>query len=385
MHRHEQRKKALIITNFIGFIGFLWNDIETLKSMGYEVHFAGYDSDCGEITPKTLENRGIPFFNIEFDSKNPFSLINIFAFNKIKRLLKAQHYDLIHCHTPITGLLTRLAAKSFRRKGSKIIYTTHGFAFTHLSSWKERMVYSSMERLGSLFCDVIITINKEDYNNAKKMFCKDVRYIHGVGVDFKKYHDVEVDRLALRNQMGIKDDQIMILSVGELSPRKNHQVIIRALSKMKNKNKYVFVLCGKGVGAISTERLLLKTAKETGVNLVMLGFRTDIPQIVACSDMGAIPSIREGLGLAGIQSLCAGIPLIGSSVQGMNDYIMDGETGFKCHPFDQDAFSQSILKLSDAAVRKDMEITCIKMAKAFDVLVSKKQMETIYLSVLGEN
>ena len=118
-----------------------------------------------------------------------------------------------------------------------------------------------------------------------------------------------------------------MLSVGELSYRKNHQIIIEALSKALLGKKYVYVICGNGVDG-GTGEVLRQKAEKSKVRLILLGFRHDIPQIIHCSDVGAIPSVREGLGLARIQSLAAGVPLVGTDVQGIKDYIVDGETEY---------------------------------------------------------
>ena len=379
-----KQKRALIAANFLGFIGFLWNDIDTLRLKGYTIDFVGYDKDGSE--EKKIENllsdKKICFYNIPFDSKNPFSSVNIRAYKKISDLLQSNRYELIHCHTPIVGLLVRIAASMYRLKGSKVVYTTHGLAFTHLSSFKTIILYHTLEWMMSFLTDAVITINKEDYATVKKMHVKKVFYINGVGVDCSKYFDVRIDRNLYRKQIGVDGSDIMILSVGELSNRKNHEVIIKAIGHMQNKHSYVYVIAGKGLGTASTEESLMHAAKKYDVRLILLGFRDDIPQLMHCSDIGAIPSIREGLGLAGIQSLCAGVPLVVSDVQGIKDYIVDGVTGYLCNPFDYIAFMRNIEKLSDSSMRESMRQNCHDMAVKFDITVSKAQMVNIYDIIL---
>ena len=377
------KKRALILTNYVGFVAFLWNDIKVLTELGYEIHFAAYyPSYVNEkIQTDKIEEHHVLFINIPFDSKNPISKINNSAFRTIVKLLRENQYDIIHCHTPIVGLLTRIAAQKYR-KHTKVIYTTHGFAFTHLSSKIEWLKYYTLEILASFFTDMIITINRQDFDIAKKMYAKEVRYINGVGVDFNKYGNVSINRDEYRKSIGVDKDQIMILSVGELSHRKNHQIIIKALATLENKNQYVYVICGRTIGTTDVEDILKDLAQKEGINLLLLGFRHDIPQIMHCSDIGAIPSIREGLGLAGIQSLCAGVPLVGSCVQGIKDYIIDGKTGYLNHPLDDRGFAEKIRLLSDEKIRLDMKKECLQTAKKFDISVSHKQMKDIYLSFI---
>ncbi len=377
------RKKALIVANLIGFSGFLWNDIEVLKELGYEVSFAANaEVILGENHQEELRSRDITFYQIGFSSKNPFAKENMEAYRSIRQLLKRDCFDVIHCHTPIAGFITRLAAKDFRKKGAKVIYTTHGLSFTHLSSKKQWLVYYCFEKFASLFTDTIITINREDFANAKRMCCKDVRKINGVGVDTEMYHKADIDVNSYKRSLGIPRDKIIVLSVGELSARKNHQIIIKALGKIENKDDYCYVICGREVAGSGFAEMLEKLAQDCGVNLLLLGHRNDIPEIMHCSDIGAIPSVREGLGLAGIQSLCAGIPLVGTEVQGIKDYVVQGETGYLCSPYDEEAYKNAILALSDADLRKSMKNSCYEMAGQFDVAVSHKQMREIYTSIL---
>jgi glycosyltransferase involved in cell wall biosynthesis len=280
-------------------------------------------------------------------------------------------------------MMVRIAAARYRTRGAKVLYTTHGFSFTSKSSWKSKLVYQTCEILCSKFCDAIITINKEDYAAAKKMFAPRVYYIHGVGVDISQYQNVEIDRIAYRASIGVKEDEVMLLGVGELSERKNHAIIIEALERISSNKKYVYVICGNGING-GTGAQLQELALKKQINLKLLGFRHDIPQITKCSDLGVLPSVREGLGLAGIQSLAAGIPVVGTDVQGIRDYIVCDSTGYLCDAFDADGFARAIEKLTSMGElkREKMSQRCVAMAKQFDVCVSRKEMETIYREVL---
>ena len=375
------KKQALIVANLAGFASFLIPSMQILQKFGYEITYAANANKLEwSVTKSKLDEMGVRFVQIDFDSQKPLSSENRKAYRQLKALLKEKQYDLVHCHTPIAGLLTRLAAKRQRKKGTCVIYTTHGFAFTSRSGKKQKLLYGTLEKFGSRFCDAIVTINREDYVAAKKMHCKKVYYVNGVGVDTQRFRDAEVDRDTFRAQIGIAPDRIMVLSVGELSVRKNHRIIIEAIALLPDKDRYVYVICGNGING-GTGNALQTLASERGVDLRLLGFRRDIPQIMKVSDIGAIPSIREGLGLAGVQSLAAGIPIVGSDVQGIKDYIVDGKTGYLCNPFDAAAFARAITKL--VAEREGMANDCREVAKAFDIAVAKAQIEAIYTELLG--
>ncbi len=377
-----KKKKALIAVNYIGFVHFLWDDIDILKRMGYDVTLVGDNSRDETDTLKILSNKDVAFIDVRLDGKSPLSKNNLKAFFRYCKILRKVRFDLIHCHTPIVGFFMRIAAKGYRKHGTKVIYTTHGLAYTHLSSKKEYLKYHTIESLASIFCDAIITINIEDYNNICMLHCKKVYHINGVGVDTEKYENIEIDKPKYREQLGIPNDKIMILSVGELSVRKNHIVIVDAISMLADKEKYVYAICGRRMTGSGTEELIKKTASEKGVDVKFLGFRHDIPQVVHCADIGAIPSIREGLGLSGIETLSAGVPMVGSDVQGIREYIINGKTGFLCNPFAPSSFAVAITKLSDNAFRSSLKENCVEVVKKFDRKISVTQRERIYKEIL---
>lgn len=379
-------KKALIVANLAGFVSFLQNDIDTLQHMGYQVIFAANgESLPWEDSRIAIAQKQVAFVQIDFDSKNPFSSKNYTAYRQIAAVLQENQFDLIHCHTPIAGLITRLAAAKYRRKGTKVLYTTHGFSFSTHSSLKSRLIFKTLETAVSGYCDGIITINQEDFAAAKKMACPNVYYIHGVGVDINCYAQTTIDTTAYRSSIGVGERDSMVLSVGELSDRKNHQVIIRAIGSLPSKSEIVYVICGNGIDG-GTADALQTLAREQNVRLILLGFRQDIPEITKCADISALPSRREGLGLAGIQSLAAGVPVIGTNVQGIRDYVIPGETGYLVDdPEDFESFAVALnryLLLSKMEQQK-MAKKCQQVARDFDVAVSVKEMKEIYAAVLG--
>lgn len=377
-------KKALVVASTAGFIrGFLLHDMQLLQQKGYEVHCATNAKamvlfDANELFPSL----GIAFHQVDFSSNSPLSKDSIIAAKQFKRLINEYQFDFIHCHTPIVGAIVRLMSISLRRKGCRIIYTTHGLAFPKGSDFKSKMIYGGTEWLCSWLTDAVITINHDDYNTMKKMGCRKVFHINGVGVDTAKYHNVQVDRKQYRAELGVAEDDIMVLTVGELSARKNQQVIIRALAQLEDP-RYIFVICGKAMVGNDTYDSMVELAKKLNVRVRFLGFRTDIPEICQCADIAVLPSKREGLGLAGIEALASGIPVVGASVQGIKDYVIDGKTGYLCTPTDEKQFAEKIKMLSDPDLRNSMRNACISKAEEFRTDVSWKQMEDIYKEILG--
>lgn len=374
-----ENKKILIVTALGGFIrGFLGDDIRILQKMGYEVHCAanmkGIDS---ENYAQYTKEYNIRVHQIDFQSANPICKDNIKSFKQIKELIDSENFEAIHIHTPIAGFITRIAASGVRKKGTKIIYTTHGFNFHKGSSKKSWIIFYTLEKIASRFTDAIITINMEDFNNAKKMKCKKVYHINGVGVNTRKYDTITINRDEYREKLGFNKTDIVLLSIGELSKRKNQLVVLQAIKQIKNSN-IVFAICGRAIHGEGTYEELNQYAKENNVNLKFLGFRHDIAEICHCADIGILTSTREGLGLAGIEMLASGLPLVTSNVHGIKDYMIDGETGFMYNPYDYCGIAHGITKLLDENLRKSIKSNSIKMAKKFDITISHKQRVEIY-------
>ncbi len=377
-------KRALIVAATGGFLrGFLTHDMEILQSMGYEVHCAANGSSVSTFVPSEFFTAmGVVFHQIDFSSTSPLSKQSIKAFKQYRKLFKEYRFDFVHVHTPIPGAIVRVANMFDRKKGCKVVYTTHGLTFPKGSSFKTKLIYGGIEWMCAWLSDGIVTINREDYAQMQKMPCKNVYHINGVGVDTTRYHACSIDRNEYRESLGLQNEDIAVLQVGELSVRKNHKVIIDALSLL-DRERYVFLICGKTMSHLGTYDFLQQYAKEKGVRVQFLGFRTDIPELNRCADIAVLPSLREGLGLAGIEALASGVPVVGSAVQGICDYVVDGVTGYLCAPTDAKAFAEKITTLSDAPHRAAMREACVEKAEEFSIEVSYRQMEEIYRQLLG--
>ena len=383
-----EQKKVLIVASVVSFLETfnraLINYLNNTK--GCEVHIAcnvDYLADTDEeVTKQFVEDisaAGVQVHNIHF-ARSPFSRQNFDCYKQLKRIIDQNHFDLIHVHTPTVGVLTRLAARTARKQGTIVMYTCHGFHFHNAAPKKNWLLYYPMERLMSRFCDYIVTINNEDYNRAKTFHTPNVRYIPGVGVNLKKYSNTKVDKPIYKESIGVPKDCVLILSVGEMIVRKNHEVIIRALGKLRDPNIY-YAICGKG----PLKEYLQSLAKELGIDnqVKFLGFRRDIPELCNTADISAFPSRIEGLGLAGIEAMAAGVPLISSNVHGILDYVIDGKTGYALAPDDVDGFAEAIRNLADnKELRESMKQACLDAVKPFEIENAHRVMFNIYNEIL---
>lgn len=381
-------KKVLIVASVVSFIEwFNKENVDFLnRELGCEVHIAcnfDYLNDTDvERTSKYIEklkNQGIVLHNIQF-ARSPFGASNIKAYKELKAILNSEKFDLVHCHTPTVSMMTRLAAKKARKSGSIIMYTCHGFHFHNSSSKKNWLVYYPIEKYLSKYCDYIVTINKEDYNRAKTFHCDNVRYIPSVGVDINRIRDLKIDKSEKKKEIGMPPDKILIISAGELIERKNHEVIIKALAKINNPDIY-YAIAGKG----PLKDYLTNLANDLGISdrVLFLGFRTDVFELYHAADISAFPSKIEGLGLAGVEAMAAGVPLVSSNVHGILDYVIDGKTGYAINPKDVDGYATAIEKLAeDPILRESMREDCIKAVEPFELHNALRVMWDIYREIL---
>lgn len=313
-------KKALIIASVYGFIHhFERNDIKILQELGYEITVASNLNNY----KNELESLNINLIHIPFQ-RNPFSLKNITAYKKLNEFLKKEKIDLIHCHTPIGGVIGRIVGH--KNKVKNIIYTAHGFHFFKGAPLINWLLFYPVEKYLSKYTNILITINQEDYKRAQTFYAEKVEYIPGVGIDTEMIKNIVVDKKKKREELGLTEDNIVLLSVGELSKRKNHIIPIKALTQIKN-NKNIFYLIA-GVGLL--ENYLKEECKELGIEnqVKFLGFRKDIYELCKISDIFVFPSLQEGLPVALMEALCCDLPIICSNIRGNNDLVEDGKNGF---------------------------------------------------------
>ena len=368
--------KILYVTTIsLTMNSFFKPHIEMLVREGHQVDIACNDKDLP--LDKLYDELGCHAYRIDF-SRSPLCADNVRAYGQLEHVIQQGGYDIVHCHTPNASVITRLVCRKFRKKdGLKVFYTAHGFHFFKGAPMLNWLVFYPVEKLCSRFTDKLITINKEDYTLAKTKFhAKEVHYVPGVGIDLSRFENVQVDKAAKRQEIGVPEDAFLLFSVGELNENKNHQVIIRALAKLNNPQIHYAIA---GVG--DKKDYLLALAQELGVaeQVHLLGYRKDIPELNHAADVFCFPSKREGLGLAAIEAMACGLPLITSNVHGINDYSVDGVTGYKCNPDDVERFAELISKLlNEPRERENMHRSVAGVVREYDLPNIKKVLRELY-------
>ncbi len=366
-------KKVLFTSHVANFVKFNKPFMKWFQEQGWEVHYA------------SLDEEEIPYcdqhFKVDFN-RSPYSFDNVRAYFQLKKILKREHYDLIHCHTPMGGVVTRLAAKNFRKKGTKVLYTAHGFHFYKGAPKRNWLLYYNMERFLARYTDCIITMNEEDYQaaSAPKFGAKCVKKIDGVGVDLSRFHPVSAEeKSALRKEYGFQDEDFILIYVAEFTENKNHMFLlglVKELLKTIPTLKVIFAGCG------DTMKQCQSYVEQEKIESVVffLGYRRDVEVLYRISDVSISVSKREGLPVNVIEAMASGLPVVCSEVRGQVDLVKDGENGFLFSLGTINAGQRFLDGIMRLAQNSDLRNTMGKMAV---MGAQKYSLEQAVMSMMG--
>ena len=347
----KQRRKALLVTHVSGFVPqFEMNNVHILQKMGYEVHYASnFHTPSYGTDNHRLDGTGIICHQIDF-VRSPFDKRNFQVYRQMVELMRRENFSLVHCHTPMGGVMARLAAHATGT--GPVIYTAHGFHFFKGASWKNWLFYYPMEKFLSRYTDQQICINREDYELAKRKFhARYVDYVPGVGIEEDNFFKMgEKERQKKRESLGVPPGRVVLLTSGEMIPRKNQEVLFRMLAKLKDSEKESVLSLernetadeqedagtGRRVERCSYERLhlllcghgelkeyLQDLAAQLGIadHISFLGYREDMAEIFGASDIFLFPSFQEGLPRAMLEAMASGLPVVCSEIRGNTDLM----------------------------------------------------------------
>jgi glycosyltransferase involved in cell wall biosynthesis len=340
--------KVLMVASVASMIQqFNMRNIEILQQLGYEVEVAcnfetGNTCSAKQIIllKQQLEEDGVVWHQIDF-ARNVFKVReNARAYRQLKKLFLENQYQFVHCHSPIGGVLGRLAAHKYK---TRVIYTAHGFHFFKGAPKKNWLLFYPVEKFLSNYTDELIVINKEDYELAKKKFhMKKLTYIPGVGVNTAVKQSSKEEKEEKRKELSVPQEAFLIVQVAEFTPNKNQQTVIKALEKRNNADIY-YVMCGIGSEKEALERYV--TERHLDKNIRFLGFRKDVHEILQCADCFVLSSYREGLSVALMEAMAEGLPIVCGKIRGNVDLVEDGVGGILVDSGNQDQYVEAFEKL----------------------------------------
>lgn len=349
--------------------------VEVLHEHGCEVHVAARDN--------LAEKNGLrldfveKIFDVPF-ARSPKSTDNIKAYKQLKKIIDEGNYDVIHCNTPMGGIVTRLAARKARKSGTKVIYTAHGFHFYNGAPKKNWIVFYPIEKFFSRLTDILITITHEDYKLAKEKFHCQVEHIHGVGVNEERYYPVSTEeQLKLRQELGFTPDQKIVLCVGELLPNKNQQIAIRMMQQVvKQFPDAMLLLAGNGPEKENLENLISELGMDQ--NIKMLGYCTYLEKYQRITDVLVACSKREGLPLNLVEAMLTENPVVASVNRGHRELIHDGENGYLVNNVDEMA-ERVIGLLTNAELKAKIGGSARDYARSYGFVNVERELREIYL------
>lgn len=344
-----------------------------LESEGHKVDVAA--ERRSDITLPHIEN----FFDITFPRKM-LSLEHVASVRKLKEIIQAGSYDLVHCHTPIPSALVRLAVPRKAPARPRVLYTAHGFHFYPGASLLRWLVYFTLEYLLSYRSDGIVCINKTDFHYSKRYFGAGATHlIPGVGVSPERFPRAEEARRSeLRSRLGLAAGDFVLAYVAEFIPRKNHGFLLYALAELKKVIPSIkLVLVGTGVDFDKTRALAQRLGLDEQV--LFLGFRRDVPEILPAADVGVSTSRHEGLGLGVAEQMICGVPVVASLDKGHAELIDHEANGFLYRQGDRDDFCHRIVELErQPALRQELGERARRSMEKFHLDKSLDAMSRIY-------
>ena len=373
--------KLLYILNTTNRVNnFSYSSMIAAQELGIEFHIAGNWTGYSNFSDKRSDEKkyGIKIHQIDF-IRAPYDPRNIKAYRQVVELIKREKYDMIHCNTPIGGVIGRLAGKKCGVK--KIIYEAHGFHFFKGAPKLNWMIYYPIEKLLAHFTDCIVTMNAEDNAIAKKFKLRNesvVYNVHGVGIDLSEYEGTGQCRDHKREELGFSEEDIVLISMGDLIARKNYRVAIEAIAKCNNP-KLHYIICGNGEELNNLKQMTVSLGIAKQVHF--LGFRTDIRELLAASDVFVLTSLQEGLPRSTMEAMASGLPCVVSKIRGNVDLIENGKGGFLCNPYNADHFAKAIQSCT-VAKRRSFCHNNLLTIKKFDVKTVIDEMKRIYEEVL---
>lgn len=369
-------KKALLISNLAKkFTNFIVPSIEVLQDLGYEVHTCANYSNFNDDKSKY----NVTMHHIDFE-RNPFNFKNIKAYKQLMKLMKEEKFDLVHCNTPIGGLLGRICARKNNVK--TVIYTAHGFHFYKGAPLINSILYKNVEKFLARYTDILITMNEEDFEAAKKFKLRNkgqVYKVHGVGIDTNSFKMERFDKLEVKKNIELSEESLILIAVGELNKNKNYETMIKAISLVSNSNVHLLI-CGVGKEKENLKELVKKLKLES--NIHFLGFRNDVQKLLATSDIFLQASYREGLPRSIMEAMSTGLPCIASNIRGNVDLIENEKGGFLNNPNSSEDFAKSISTLvNDKELRRKMGEFNKEYVKQFDTENVRKELYDIYSNI----
>lgn len=366
------RKRVLLIATLQSHIGQFHKPLmRLLKQNGWEIHVAARNN-LDEKDGLQLEYPD-QVFDVPFQ-RSPLDRRNIGAFRVLKQILRDNHYDVIHCNTPVGGILGRIAAQEYRRKGTRVYYTVHGFHFYKGAPSRNWIIYYPIEKWMSRLTDKLITISEEDYKMAKENFHCPVYHIHGAGVNSTRYYPLSMEEQERKKKDLCMEGHVLV-NAGELRPNKNQKTAIYALKHIlvRFPDTHLYI-AGNG----QEREKLEKIAKDQGLQnyITFLGYTLKLSDYLQVCDAEVACSYREGLPFNVVEAMLCGKPVVASHNRGHDELVEEGKTGYLVAPNDIEGYAEAVCRVFENPVSFREE--SIHKAIVYKDVAVQKELAEVY-------
>jgi glycosyltransferase involved in cell wall biosynthesis len=341
----------------------------------------------GILVPEARALKGVKTLFIPELVREINPLMDIRALFKIKAILqeikKGDSTMIVHTHSSKAGILGRWGARFAR--ANAIMHTIHGFGFHDYQPFAVRQFFVVLEKATARITDVFIAVSKA---NIKKgvdsgIFPKQKATLIRSGIELEQFTRVKVKPAEKKKSLGIEPDLPLVTMIGCLKPQKAPLDYVEVAHKVLQKKDASFILVGDG----ELREEVRKKAVEFGLGerFKLLGWRRDIPEILAATDIFALTSLWEGLPRVLPQAMAMGIPIVATGVDGTPEAVIHNVNGFITKPKDTREMAGRIIYLLDHPKKaKDMGKQGKKMVGEFDIRRMVREQEDLYLKLLRE-
>jgi len=368
--------KALLVASVQSHIAQFHRPlIKVLREKGFSIDVAARNN-LDEKNGLTIDDVD-HIFDVPFH-RSPLKKQNRGAFSKLKRIIDEGNYDIISCNTPVASVLTRIAAKNARKKGTRVFYMAHGFHFYEGAPLKNWILYYPIEKVSAHMADTIITITKEDYLRAKKEFGTNIEYMHGAGADQEKFLSVTPEENERFRRANGYDSHFVILCIGELNSNKNQSSLINAMPMVLEKHpEALLYLAGNGPKYNDLKELI--NSLNLNKNAVLIDYHPDIEKYVNACDLIVSVSFREGLPMNIAEGMICRKPVIVSHNRGHNELVRDGENGLFTKADDpQDIADKIVYLIEHPEIREKLAAAGRETVKPYQMDSIEKEIHRIY-------
>lgn len=373
----DRPRRVLFVINDLALGGaqrVLFHQAAYLDRRRFAPEVASFEFDASGALIPAFEAQGIAVHRLRAAHESPWTGVR-----RLDRLIARLAPDLVHTHLAAAGVLGRVVA---RRRGVQRVATT----LHNLSDWEEKRVSPLrwLDRRTLGLADVVITVSdairRAVARVSPRLGARAVTVRNGVPVE--TLAGARADRVAARKALGYGSSEFVVGTVARLDPRKGLDTLIEALAIAATERPEMRVLL---IGDGPEREALEAQARTLGVasRLRMVRHRIEVRSLLAAMDLFAAPSRTEGLGMAIIEALAAGLPVLGSAVGGIPEVVENGTCGRLLPPKPARLWAETLIQLADRPGElARWSAAAPEVASRFSLERSGAELEHLYSDLL---